>query len=148
NRFGRNILHLTGAAIKTGQFTAINDIGVQWIGRDIAPFFGGHRLPIAPDDRAVITATGDTGGTALLLRAIYPIWKLIIGDDVIELRGRLIVQTAPGLTAIDRDNHTLIGGQQNDVRIIRIDPEAMIIITAGRAFYRGECLAAITGAIG
>jgi hypothetical protein len=49
------------------------------------------------------------------------------------LRCRLVVPRAPGLSAVHRNDRTLVGTQQNNVGIVRIDPNILIIVAAGRA---------------
>src|SRR5207249_8113717 len=85
---------------------------------------------------------------ALLLPAVDPIRKLIVGDHVVELRGRLVVPRAPGLAAVDRNDRALIAGDQDDLWIIGIDPDGVVIITAGRSPDGGEVPPAIGRAIG
>ena len=100
-------------------------------------------MPIAESDLAVNTAAGDAGGAALLLAAIDPVGKTIVGDDVVELRGRLVVPGTPSLAAIHADSRALVAGQQDDLRIFRIDPNGVIVVAAGRAFDGGEVAAAV-----
>src|ERR1019366_4686735 len=97
---------------------------------------------------AIVAAAGDTGGAALLLPAVDPIRRLVIGDDVVELRRGLVVPTAPGGAVVDGDCGALIGGQQDDVGIQRIDPDAVVIVAAGRSLEGGETLARVVGPIG
>ncbi len=52
---------------------------------------------------------------------------------MIHLRGGLVVPRTPGLTAVYRDDGALIADQQNDLGVIRIDPEILIIVAARRA---------------
>src|SRR5205085_560685 len=92
-------------------------------------------------------AAGDTSRAALLLPAAHPVWKAIVGDDVVHLRGRLVVPRAPGLPAVHGDSRALVARDQDDVRIFRIDPDAMVVVASRRAFDRGEVLATIGGAI-
>ena len=52
---------------------------------------------------------------------------------MIQLRGRLVIPRAPALSAIHGDDRALVRAQQNDVGIIRIDPNVLVIVAAGRA---------------
>ena len=89
-------------------FAAVNQIGMQRIGRDVSIFFDAHRMPIAKSDFAPVAAAGDAGRAAFLLSAVNPVGKLIVGDDVIELRGGLVVPAAPGFAAVDGDGCALV----------------------------------------
>ena len=105
--------------IEARHLAAVNDVGIERIGRDVAVFFDAHRLPVAEGDLAVIAAAGDADRAALLLAAVDPIGKPIVGDDVIELRGGLVVPGAPRLAAVDGDGRALVAGQDDDVGIRR-----------------------------
>src|SRR5262249_50597433 len=102
---------------------------------------------IAKRDRAVVAATLHTRRAALLLSAVDPVWKLIVSDDVIELCRRLVVPGTPRLAAVHAYNRALIGREQHDVRVFRIDPKRVVIVAAGRTFERCERLAAVSRAI-
>jgi len=73
--------------------------------------------PVAKRDFAVIAAALRRHGTAFLLRAVNPIRKTIIGGDVIELRGWLVVPTAPGRAAVHADDRALIRAERDDLRV-------------------------------
>src|SRR4051812_16408292 len=62
---------------------------------------------------------------------------------MVELRGRLVVPRAPGLTAVYGEGRTLIGSDQHDVGVVRIDPDAVIVIASWRALDRGESLTTV-----
>ncbi len=51
--------------------------------------------------------------SALLLSAADAVGKRVVGGDVIELRGRLVVPGAPRLPAVDRDDGALIGSDRS-----------------------------------
>ena len=100
-------------------------------------------MPIAKCDLAKVAAAGDADASTFLLAAINPVRKLIVSDHVIELRGWLVVPGTPGLAAIHADGNALIDGQGNDLRILRIDPNCVIVISAGSAFDCGEVFATV-----
>ena len=116
---------------------------MQGIGRDVAVLFGAHRVPLAERDLPVVTAARHTGGARFLLPAVHPVGEAVVGGHVIELRGRLIVPGAPGLAAVDGDDRPLIAGDQDDARVARIDPHAMVVVAAGGAAERRERLAPV-----
>jgi len=95
-------------AVEDGDFAAVDQIGMQGIGRDVAVFFDADGGPIAKGDFAEVAAAGGADGAAFLLASVDPVGKLVVGDDVIELRGGLVVPGAPGLAAVDADGCALI----------------------------------------
>src|SRR5579871_1424138 len=137
-----------GILARTRHPAAVNDVGMERVGRDVRVFGCADRVPLAEGDLAVVTAAGDACGAALLLTAIHPIGELIIGDDVIELRGRLVVPGTPGAPVIDAGGGALIECEQDDVGIQRIDPDGVIVVAAWRAFDRCKGLTAIGRSIG
>src|SRR5579871_3920991 len=110
--------------------TAINKIGIQGIGRDVPVFDHADWMPFADGDCAVVSTGGRTYGTALLLTCANGIGKKVVGDDVVKLRGGLVVPRTPGRAAVDGDNRALITDQKNIVAVVGIDPEILVVITA------------------
>src|SRR5437588_12293626 len=104
--------------------------------RNVASLSSAHRMPIAKCDLAVIAAAGSFGGAAILLGAIHVIRKLIIGGHVIKLRRRLVEPRAPGFGAIHAYGGALIAAKNHALGILRIDPQAVIVVAARRAFDR------------
>src|SRR5262249_181403 len=79
--------------------------------------------------RAIIAPAGDRGRAALLLPAVDPVRPAVVGDDVIHLRRRLVVPTAPRLAAVDGDRRALIGTQDHNVALLWFDPAAGVIVS-------------------
>src|SRR2546429_2671594 len=100
-------------------------------------------MPIAKGDFAIIAAALRGGGAAFLLRAVNPVGKTIVGGDVIELRGWLIVPTAPRRAAVHADDRALVGAERDNLRIFRADPEALVIVAARRAFEPHNCFSTV-----
>ncbi len=136
------------SAVEFRAVAAVDDVGIERIGRDVVVLFGADGVPIAEGDGAIVAAAGDGDGAALLLSAVDPIGRLVIGDDVIELRGGLVVPTAPGAAVVDGDGGALIGGEEDDVGVQGIDPDGVVVVAAGGAFDGGEGLAGVVGAVG
>ena len=140
-----HVLHLTGAAVVARHPATVNDIRVQRIGGDVAVFRYAHRTPLAERDLAVIATTLHARRAALLLPTANPVRKRVVGGDVVELRRRLVVPRTPRLAAVDRDDGSLVGGDEDDVGIVRVDPEALIVVATGRAADRLERAATVGG---
>src|SRR5579863_5406369 len=83
----------------------------------------------------------------ILLRAENGVGKFVVGDDVIELRGRLVVPGCPGLTIVDTDGSSLICAQDHSRRIFGIDPELVVVVATRCATYDRYRLAPVFGAV-
>ena len=92
-----DVLDFAGDAVELRAVAAVDDVGIERIGRDVVVLLGADGMPVAEGDGAIVAAAGDAGGAALLLSAVDPVGRLVIGDDVIELGGGLVVPTAPGV---------------------------------------------------
>ena len=90
-------------------------------------------MPVARGDRAVVGAAGDGDGAVVLLPGVDPVRGLVVGGEVIELPGRLVVPAAPGRAAIDGDDGALVGAGDHALRRFRVDPQVVVIVATGRA---------------
>jgi hypothetical protein len=148
NRYGADFLNVARRPVEASDLAAIDKVGIQRIGRDVAVLFDAYGVPVAEADAAVITAALDSSGTAFLLRSIHPIGEAIVGNHVIELRGGLVVPGGPGGSGIDAEGCALVTGEQDDIGIARVDPDGVVIVSARSAFDGRKALAGIIGAIG
>ena len=140
----RDVLHLAGPAIGARRRTAaVNNLGAQRIGRRVPVLVDADRMPFAKRDGAVVAAARDARRTALLLTAAHPIRKRVVCRDVVHLRRRLVVPRAPRLAAVDADDRPLIARERDDVRIVRVDPAALIVVASRRAADAAPRLAAV-----
>src|SRR6185503_6921346 len=103
-----------------------------------------YRMPLAKRDLPVVSATGYSYRAALLLASVDPIRKPIVGDHVIELRGWLVVPRAPALSAVNCNDCSLVGSQQDDLRVVGVDPNCVIVITTRGATKRYPVLPRIS----
>src|SRR5437016_4249478 len=83
--------------------------------------------------RTVLAAARSGRRTAVLLRAVHPVRKLVVRHDVIELRRWLVVPRAPRLAAVARHNRALVAAENHPPRLIGIDPQLMIIVASRSA---------------
>src|SRR5713101_8602213 len=144
----RNVTRLAGVAVEHRNLATVNQIRMQRIGRDVTVFFDADGCPVAKSDFAKVAAAGGADRAALLLASIDPVRKLVVGDDVIELRGRLVVPGTPGLAAIHADGRALVHGEGDNVGVFGIDPAGVVVVAAGRALDGSEVLAGVGGAVG
>ena len=145
---GRDVLHLAGGPVEFRDFAstaAINNVGVERIGRDIAILDYAYGMPLAIGDGAVVAAAGDADRAALLLPSANAIGESGCDRDVINLRCGLVVPGTPGRSAVDGDERALVADEKNNVWVVGIDPEILVVVAAGSAAESGPGLAAVGG---
>src|SRR5439155_24276256 len=104
---------------------------------DIPVLLRADGTPLPERDLAVVAAAHDPGGSALLLAAVHAVRELVVGADVVELRRRLVVPRAPRRAPVHRDEGALIAGEQDDVGIVRVDPQTVVVVAPRRTAERG-----------
>ena len=143
-----NVLHLAGGPVKLRNLAsaaAVNNVRIERIGCDITVLDYADRMPFAEGDGAIVPATGDAGGTTLLLAAADAIGKIGSYGNMVELRGGLVVPGTPGRSASERHQGALIADQKNNVRIVGVDPQILIVVAARRPAKTGPGFAAVVG---
>src|SRR5262249_17024065 len=106
-----------------------------------------NRVPVAESYSPVVTAAGDGNSATILLGTVDSIWELVVGNDVIELRGWLVVPGSPAVASIYTDDRSLVAAGDHALRIGGIDPECVIVVAARRTFNRLPALSGILAAI-
>src|SRR5262249_3529377 len=109
--FGRDVLRLTGRPIVLRALAAVGDVRIRGVGGAVPVLSTAAVCQIAVGVRALLAPRGSPGRAALLLPAVDPVRPAVVGDDVIHLRRRLVVPTAPRLAAVDGDRRALISGE-------------------------------------
>src|SRR6185312_10390871 len=119
---------------------------------------GGHITALSPHASA-LPAAAEGGAAAVrpgarrraavivavLLRAVDPVRRALVGGDGVVLRGRLVVPGRPCLAAVDGGNRSLIAGQHHVVVLDGVDPQLVVIVAAGSAAEGLEVGAAVGG---
>ena len=82
----------------------------------------------------------------ILLAAVDPVREPVVGFDVVELAGRLVVPVAPGLPAVQRDDRALVRRRDHALRVLRVDPEEVVVVAARAAAEEFERRAAVARA--
>src|SRR4029077_7342986 len=77
----------------------------------------------------------------VLLRAVDVVGKAVVGGDVVELAGGLVVLGRPGVAAVQRNARAAVIGVDQTVGIVGIDPQCMVIPVGRR--HQAEGLAAV-----
>src|SRR5260221_7118282 len=147
DRIRRYDLRLPGALIITKQFavgpTAVDDDGIGRVRHDIAALPSSNRVPVAECDRAIIAAARGVDGAAVLLCSIDMVRKLIVYGHVIHLRRGLVVPAAPGLAAVHADAGALVATGDHALRVCRINPQGVIVISAWSALDGNKRFSAV-----
>ena len=140
---------LPGAQVEPLHPAAEEHVRVLGVGSDVVALAARRRLAEHGEVDAVVGvgAAGHTGGAGILLRAVHPVGKAVVGDHVVELAGRLVEPGAPGLAAVGGHHRPLVDAEDAPLRAARIDPELVVVVAAGRALDRHEGLAGIVRAV-
>ena len=124
---------------------AVGDQRIARINGDRCVLAAGHAVVVAFTDLAIVGPARDGNGGVVLLRAVNAVRELVVGSDVIELRGGLIVDAGPGGASIETDCAAAIIRIDDPPGVLRIDPERMRV--AVRHVDLSERLATIDRAI-
>src|ERR1700682_4583311 len=89
-------------------------------------------MPIALADGGLVCSAPDGNTPAILLGTIDSIVKIIVGGDVVELRGRLIILERPSNPAVDRDRGAPIVGLDHTLGSGGINPWLVIVTVRNR----------------
>src|SRR6185312_6807311 len=121
---------LVGVHVELVDLVAVDDVVVVRIGRDHpALAAGGDLVELLHGDAVATVATaGQRHRTGILLCAVDPVRKLVVGADVIDLRGRLVQPAGPGLAAVQGDQGPLVDNEDLPVRVGRVDPHLVEIV--------------------
>ena len=142
-----NGFHLSDALIEARNVSlvvgGIHDIRVWRIRCDVSRFASAYVIPVGAVDGAFVAAARDANGGVILLRSVNPIRHRIVGNDMVELRRRLIILARPVLATIQSHSHAAVVRRDHALGIHRIDPQAVVV--AVRNFYLIEQVPAIGG---
>ena len=145
----RQLLEVFVAEILPSDESAKHHARIQRVRRNVAIFVPGvHRPPIMEIQRTVPAAAWSRRRTAVLLRTVHPVRKLVIRHHVIELRRWLVVPGAPRLTAVARHDRALVAAENHPPRLIGINPKLVIVVSARRTLERRECLSSVARLVG
>ena len=117
------------------------------IGSDERVFEASGRIPILQQDLAIVAAAKHGRGATVLLGCVDAIRKYVVGGDVIELPGGLVIPGTPGFATVHGDDRSLIDPENHAPWILGSDPRHVEIIPTRSSRESFESLAAIGGAI-
>ncbi len=65
---------------------------------------------------------GNTNGGIVLLGAVDSVGELIVGSDMVELGGQLVVQRGPAFSLIERNAGTAVVALNHAPRVAGVNP--------------------------
>ena len=133
--------HHAAAAGGAADGSGVDDVRIVGAHLDVAALRVADRVAVAHADDALVRAAGHADGGVVLLRAVDPVRNAGVGGDVVELRGRLVVDRRPGVAAVERDAGAAVVALDHAARIGGVDPQIVIVAVRGR--HAGEGLAAV-----
>src|SRR6266851_21002 len=140
----RQFLHLFVAEILPRDRAAKYHARIQRVRGDVTIFATRvDRPPIMEIQRAVTAPAWRSYRTAILLRSVHPVRKLIVRYHVIQLRRWLVVPGTPRLAAVARYNRALVAAESHSSRLVRINPKFVVVVSSGRAFECSESLSSV-----
>src|ERR1700686_2530817 len=148
---GRNIAYLSSRLREANDAAAgarvVNRVRIDWIGNGVAAFAGADRRPLTLGDLAVVATAGDSSGAAILLRAVNPVRKTVIGGYSIKFSRRLVVPGAPSIATVHGDDGALIDAEHDALGVGGVDPDGVIVVATGSPFYYCESAPSVGGAV-
>ena len=122
---------LAGPAVEAADVAAVaagvGHLGVARLRRDVSALAAGHVVPVAVADAEAAGAARDRDGGVILLRAVDAVGELVVGDHVVELRGRLVLDARPAEAAVERDRGPAVVSLHHPARVLRGDPEVVVV---------------------
>src|SRR5579883_888236 len=115
----------------------VDNIGVIWAHSDIAALAATDLIVVGESNRAEVRAAGQRDSRVILLRAIDAIGRLVIGDHMIKLSGRLIIDRGPAIAAVEGHARAAVVAADHALCIAGIDPEIVIIAVWHRNLDKG-----------
>src|SRR6266511_4310441 len=103
---------------------------IPGVGQNEAALAAARYEPICWPDCAPICPTRDANACIVLLRAVDVIRESVVHGNMVKLRGRLVILGRPRFSAVDRDTRPTVIGVRDPIRILWIDPEAVMIAAA------------------
>ena len=107
--------------------SAVNDVVVAGIRRQVGTLAARRALPIVVGDEPAARTGIDANGRVVLLRTVNAVREGIVGGHPVELGRWLIHVGRPRLTRIVTDLCTSVVGNDEAVGVVRCNPQIMVI---------------------
>ena len=145
---GIDVARLARAQVEAIDAAAVEDVRIGGIGRDVVALAaGGNFAEVGEVDAvAVRGAAGYAGSAGILLRTVDEVRETVVGADVIELAGGLVVPGAPACAAVQGNDGALVHAEDLPLRIVGVDPQRVEVVAGGVAPERREMRAAVVAA--
>ncbi len=133
-----DVLELPGPAVVAHEDAevpaAVVDLGIAGFRHRERALAVGHALPGPERNVAVGGGARPLEGALVLLRAEDVVRELVVEVHVVELPGRLVVLRAPARPAIGRDGRAAVVPLEQDLRVVRVDPDDVVVAVRGMQF--------------
>ena len=123
----------------------VDVFGVLAIEGDIGAFAAADGVPVFPTDTGSTDAARDADAGVVLLSAVDPVRKTVVGVDAVELGGGLIFRGGPGDSTVIGDIGAAVVRINHDIRIRWVEPEVVVVTVRSAVF--GEGLATVDGLV-
>src|SRR5690606_1157458 len=126
-----DITLFTGSTIYTGEIativSAVNNIIVPRIDSQVTTFAPCGGFPVALGNRPRIRAMEYSYCRIVLLCTIDAIRKMIVGNNTVELCGRLVVICGPVFTTIKRNLRPSVITDDHPLIVLRRNPQVVMV---------------------
>src|SRR2546427_242129 len=95
--------------------------------RDVTALRGANGIAVAPGDGASVGARRHADGCVVLLCPVYPVGELVVRGDMVELRGELVINGRPGVTAVEGDAGTAVVAFDHALGVTWVDPQVVVV---------------------
>ena len=154
-RHGRDQPHLAAAVVVAHQAArpagtatgrpGVDDVGVVALDGDVAALGAAGGVAVGPADGAVGAVGWHADGAGVLLGGVHPVRESVIHLHPVELRGRLVVDAAPGLAPVQADGGAAVVALDHPHRVRGVDPQVVVVVMRGGDHLEG--VAAVGGAV-
>ncbi|GBD16679.1 hypothetical protein HRbin26_01582 [bacterium HR26] len=121
-----------------GRPRADHDVGIVRLDGDVAALAAARRIPVALVDRPIDRAARHADRGVVLLRAVDTVGNLVVGDDVVELGRRLVIDRGPARAAVEGDAGAAVVPLDHPERVVGVDPERMVVAVGGGHAVEGR----------
>ena len=122
---------VAAAAGRAADGAGDDGVGIIRMQGDVAAFGVPHHVAIAPGDGSLVSAGRHADGGVVLLGSVDPVGKTVVGGQVVELGGELVVDAGPGVPAVEADAGAAVVPLDHPQGVVGVDPE-VVVVAVGR----------------
>ena len=112
---------------KTAVATAVNNVVIGGVRRNVSAFAACCRLPVFFGDEATVRAALDAYGGVVLLSAVNAVGEMVVGGHAVELRGGLVFVGGPIGAAVVGHLAATVVADDHAVGVFRGNPQVVVI---------------------